>query len=790
MKQAEIAVRRIPLGVLATTAMIGICLADQESWFAAAMILGLGAGFVAIRWTKRGPVLPLFISGLICFAAYAGIHHDRISSIKAFPLTGELAKGDSIEIQGSGWIADRVDESERSTSSKLQIDSIRLNETEVSCDHRVPVWIDKSGTNLQYGQRIEFTGLLQPLERASAPDGFDPAGFYFRESGSLARLEIREGDELRLVPGRAGSKLIAVAQQLRDYLEEGLFAGLSTEQVPYAKLIAAMSLGARENTPEDLEESFRRSGTMHLFAVSGLHVGVIAGLLFGTLLLCRLPRRTAVLIVIPLVLFYAVLTGLRPSAIRAALMLSVILASFAVKEKPNLLNSLALAALLILGFDTQQLFLPGFQLSFAVLLFIALFAAPLQNWISLPWLTDPFIPKTLRTPLRRVKDQMATGLATALAVSLVSWLGSLGLLVWHFQSFAPVGVLANIFMVPLASLVVSLAAISLASFSLHGVWLSALINQVNVGLTILLTSLAQMFGSLPGAYQNSGGFSQKPSPAPDVLTLDVMSERGGSAMLLEFPKADSARQSLWMIDPGGSETYRRQMLPVLRSRGINLLDALILTHGDVQHIGETSTVLSQFRPRILFESSLPNRSPVYPAIDQIADALPIQRVVLKQGQRLRPHPNTTIRILAPTPDPEGRLADDRVLVLKLQYGDMRVLMTSDAGFETEKQLLESGVDLNSEVWIRGQHLESPSGLPAFVEAISPQLVISTSAEFPTTQIIPASLRSLLTDSGIPLLELNRTGVVTLSIQPHQIEVEPFATPERRLTIRLENFSKN
>ncbi len=789
MIRAEVAVRRTPLGVLAIAAMSGIFLADRGSWAVAGLILALGLGLIGLRWRQRGPVLVVFFSGLLCLAFFAGIHQQRLSSIKAFPLAAELAKGESIEISGSGWIADRVEEGERSASSKLQIELIQLNEVKVICDHRVPLWIDKSGTDLHYGQRIEFTGLLRPLERANAPGGFDPAAFYFRESGSLARLEIREGDALDQIPEPAGSALIAIAQRLRDHLEKGIFAGVSTDQIPYAKLIAAMSLGARENTPEDLEESFRRSGTMHLFAVSGLHVGVIAGLVFGTLLLCRVPRRTAVLIVIPLVLFYAVLTGLRPSAIRAALMLSVVLASFAVKEKPNLLNSLALAALLILGFDTQQLFLPGFQLSFAVLLFIALFAAPLQNRISLPWLTDPFVPKTLRGPIRRAKDKFVTGLAMALAVSLVSWLGSLGLLVWHFQSFAPVGVLANILMVPLASLVVSLAAISLAAFGLQGVWLSGIINQVNVGLTILLTSLAQIFGSLPGAYQNSGHFSEMNQPGADVLTLDVMSERGGSAMLLEFPEADYGRRSLWMIDPGGSETYRRQMLPLLRSRGINQLDALLLTHGDVQHIGEAATVISQFRPRVLFESSLPNRSPVYPEINQIADTLSLQRVMLEEGQRLRPHPNTTMRILAPDPDRAGRLADDRALVLKLQYGEMRILMTSDSGFETEKQLLESGTDLDSEIWIRGQHIDSPSGLPAFVEAVSPQLVISTSAEFPATQIIPASLRSLLADFNIPLLELNQTGVVTLSLRPDAIEVVPFTAPQNRLTIPNENLSK-
>ncbi|MDF1824664.1 MAG: ComEC/Rec2 family competence protein [Verrucomicrobiales bacterium] len=782
-------IRRAPLVVVAVAALLGITFADMASWPGPGLISITFAIFSLILWRKQRASATILTGGALAAAGFATLHYQRCHEINAFPLATELQKREFIEISGKGWIADRVTTGRRSVSTKLHLQTIRIRGVEVPCDHRVPVWIQEKKTGLVYGERVEFSGLLRPLDRAKAPGGFDPASFYYRESGSLARLEVRKGDLLKRLPGNAGSQTVRLAQKLRDHFEKGLFSGMKSEDLPYARLIAAMSLGARENTPEDLEEAFQRSGTMHLFAVSGLHVGVVAGIFFGGLLLCRVPRRTAVLIVIPLILFYAVLTGLRPSAMRAALMLSIVLASFTVKEQPRLLNSLALAALLLLGFDTQQLFLPGFQLSFSVLLFIALFAGPLQEKLSFPWLTDPFIPKTLRGPLKRTKDRFVTGLAMTLAVSLVSWLGSLGLLVWHFQSFAPVGVLANIFMVPLASLVVTLAVFSIACFSLHGIWISSLINQLNVGLTIFLTGLAQFFGTLPGAYQNSGSIDQNPKPASDTITLDVMGERGGSAMLLTFPERERTRRSLWMIDPGGSETYRRQMLPLLRTRAVNRLDALVLTHGDIDHIGEAPTVLSHFQPDLLFESSLPNRSPVYPEIDQLANDLAIERIVLARGQRLSPYPDATLRVLSPHREAPGRLADDRAVVLLLQFGEMSLLLTSDAGFETEKNLLNAGVDLSADVWIRGQHIETPSTLPAFVDAVSPQLVISSSADFPTTQQIPPSLRGILEEKKVPLLELNRTGVITLSLTKNGIQIDPFAEPANFIHLKTKSFPK-
>ncbi|MEM6916150.1 MAG: ComEC/Rec2 family competence protein, partial [Verrucomicrobiota bacterium] len=780
--------QRSPLFLLALSTLVGIATADRDAWILFGLLTLLGATLLFAARKRDRTMVPLVAGGLLTFLLFTHLHQRRLDAIHQFPFATELGRGTAVEVSGKGWIADRVETGDRSASTLLHIESLSLETFEIGCDHRVPVWIQKAGVDLAYGQRVTFSGILHPLESATAPGGFDPASFYFRESGSLARLEIREGDDLVRLPGNAGSRLISVAQSWRRHLEQGLLHGVSTEHIPYARLITAMSLGARENTPEDLEESFRRSGTMHLFAVSGLHVGVVAGLLLGVLLLCRVPRRTAVLIVIPLVLFYAVLTGLRPSAIRAAIMLSVILAALAVKEKPNLLNSLALAALLILGFDTQQLFLPGFQLSFAVLLFILLFAAPLQKWFSGPWLTDPFIPKTLRSPARRVKDRFVTGLSAALAVSFVSWLGSLGLLVWHFQSFAPIGVLANVLMVPLASLVVSVAVVSLGSFSLHASWLTGWLNQANVGLTVLLTTLAQFFGGLPGAYQNSGNLIEPlPPAAAEALTMHIMSERGGGAILLEIPADASPGHSRWMIDPGGTATYQRQMLPLLRSRGIDRIDALVLTHGDTEHIGKASTVITQFRPSVLFESPLPNRSPTYSEIEETARAEKMERFSLRRGLRLRPHPDLLLRVLAPDPKLPGRLADDHSLVFALEYGEMRILLTSDAGFETEKQLLTAGKDLSADIWIRGQHVDAPSGLPAFVEGVSPQVVISSSSEFPTSQKLDPSLERLLDDSEVDLFRLDETGVITLQIFLDRIEILPFRSPESNRTLVPRNF---
>src|SRR5690606_31799262 len=155
----------------------------------------------------------------------------------------------------------------RSVSTTVHLISLTIGSHEVPCDHRVPAWIQKMPESLSYGATIRFTGRLLPLEASGTPGGFDARAFYFRQSGSLARLEIREGDGLTILPGDRGSRMVGFAQRLRKDLEDALLRGVSLADEPYARLIAAMSLGARENSPEELEELFRQSGTMHLFAV-------------------------------------------------------------------------------------------------------------------------------------------------------------------------------------------------------------------------------------------------------------------------------------------------------------------------------------------------------------------------------------------------------------------------------------------------------------------------------------------------------------------------------------------
>jgi competence protein ComEC len=771
--------RKAPLLIGAVAGGIGIVLADRGLLpLALPVAAAMGGLFFPLRTRWRGLAVLLAGSG-VALGLLAVRHHTRLARIHSFPLASSLSAGNEIQIEGRGWIATLPEAGDRSVLTTVHLEHLRLGGIDLPCDHRVPCWIQKQAAELDYGTGIRFSGRILPLEGPVVPGGFDARAYYFRQSGSLGRLEIRDGDDLEILPERNGFRLVGAAFELRRRLEGALLMGVPPSQEPYARLVAAMALGAREQSPEELEESFRISGTMHLFAVSGLNVAIVAGMLTWIAAVAGIPKSRAVAVIIPVVLFYAVLTGFSPSAVRAALMASVFLAGYAIREKPRLLNSLGFAALVLLAWDSQPLFLPGFQLSFAVLLFIAVMAPWLATRIAGPFLADPFIPQSLIRPARRFVDRMSRSAAALIAVSLASWLGSVGLLAWHFESVSLIGLVANLVMVPVASLIMGLAAASLAAYGVHLTWITLLANRLNVAAAFGLASLAQGFASIPGATIHTG---RDPRPRPDreTLRLDVVGERGDGAVLLEIP-SQGPRPIRWMIDSGGDRTYSSRVLPLMRKRGVNRIDTLVLTHGDEGHLGAAPLVLNQFRPLLLLESSVENRSPSHPEIVETAARLGIRRMEVDKGYRLHLG-NTLVQVLHPSSLRPGRLADDRALVLKISHGGQQVLLTSDSGFETERFLLETGVDLRSDLWLRGQHRDGPAGLQAFVEAVRPRIVISTHSEFPASERIPETLRRFLSERGIPLFELEASGTVSAELSAEGIRVVPFSDPGKALVI--------
>lgn len=600
----------------------------------------------------------------------------------------------------------------------------------------------------QFGNQVRLFGVAERIAPPRNPGEFDMRSYLARQDVYHGLL-VRYAENGRILSHSGGNPIRRAAQQSRNWMQAALSRGLEDSPEIHA-LISGMVLGARDKTPDEIEEQFQQTGTLHLFAVSGLNVAIVAQLLWIIAIAARVPKRWAIALIIPALFFYAAITGLNTSSVRAALMGAILLGGFFVERRVLAVNSVAAAAFLILCYDTNQLFSPGFQLSFAVVLAIIVLADPLYRFLLRWWEPDPFLPRSFVGNIPRLAQRSWQAVARALSVSLAAWIGSTPLILPYFHLITPVSLLANLVVVPIAFLVLAVGLMSLlvAAFSPA---LTVILNNANWSLAWVILGSVQLFARAPASHFYLE-LPHWPNGAHTELTALDLNE--GAAVHVRTAGAH------WLFDPGGERDFKRVLRSYLRSRGVNRLDGLLLTHGDATHIGGAGAVLDAFRPRQVVDSPSPDRSIVHRRLIFQCAERSIPRKLVGAGDEVRLSPDVTARILFPLPDSRARIADDQALVVQLVLpGNSRVLLMSDSGETTERMLLAAQPDLRSDLVIKGQHHSGVSGSPEFLDAVRPQVIIATARESAENQRIKEDWAEMVKERGIKLLRQDRTGAV-------------------------------
>jgi competence protein ComEC len=284
----------------------------------------------------------------------------------------------------------------------------------------------------EFGDELKLAGIADVIAPPRNPGEFDMRSYLMRRD--IRRiLFIRYSEDGTLIRHGGGNPILRAAQRSRAWMQSALCRGL--EDAPeVTSFLSGIVLGLRHQTPEDIEEPFQQTGTLHLFAVAGLHVGIVAALLWMVAMVLRLSRKWAAALIIPLLFFYATVTGLHVSSVRAAVMTSILIGGFFFERKVFLLNSLAAAAFFLLCWNTNELFATGFQLSFAVVGAIILFADPLFGHLKRWAAPDPFLLRSLLRGPRRFMHLGLEWLCRGASVSLAAWIGSLPFILWYFFS--------------------------------------------------------------------------------------------------------------------------------------------------------------------------------------------------------------------------------------------------------------------------------------------------------------------------------------------------------------------
>lgn len=645
------------------------------------------------------------------------------------------------------------------TTFFLRLDTIEWEGRQESCAATLRA---RWKGNPQFGDRIRLKGIVEPIPPTRNPGVFDlPA--YLARRDVFQNVFARYLEDGTILQTGGGNIITRSATRAREWMRTTLSRGLEDSPDVMA-LINGMALGLRHDTPNDIEEPFQQTGTLHLFAVAGLHVGIIAQLLWLLASLLRLPRKAAAALIIPCLFFYSAVTGFHVSSVRAATMAAVLLGGIFFDRPVLALNSLAGAALLILAVDSNQLFTSGFQLSFAVVAAILLWQKGIFRHLLRPSESDPFLPRSLVSRPRRAFERVYRWIAGGISVSAAAWVGSLLLILWYFYLVTPISLLANLTVVPVAFcvLAIGLMSVIVAPFSSA---LSLVFNNANWTLSCLIFSLVQLFSQLPTGHS----YVERPHwPRGARAEITVLDAGAGAAVHLRAAGQD------WLFDAGSARDYERFLRDYLHSRGIDRLDGLLLTHGDSLHLGGAAAVLEEFKPRTVIDNGAPDRSTVHRALAKLSHP-----TIAISGNVITLSPRATARILHPAPATKAKAADDQALVVQLAIDQRyRVLLMSDSGLETERALLaQPNENLRSEILIKGQHHTGVSGSSEFLDAVQPQLIVASSRDFPARERIPDDWARAVQARGIKLWRQDETGAVRLEFLRDRWEATAFMSQE-------------
>ncbi len=650
------------------------------------------------------------------------------------------------------------------------------------------------------GRAVQVEGILKrpPSSRA---EGLFNYRIFLERQGIYYLFQTENNHDWKIVDQRK-DPIKPLSDRFRKWAQETLAKGLNPDD-PVLALLYAISLGDRERISSHLKEPFLHSGTMHLFAVSGLHVGLITGMLMVLLRTLRVPGSWCGALLIPALWFYAAVTGWQTSTIRACIMTSVILGACLLKRPPDLINSIAVSALILLIWDPRQLFQSGFQLSFTVVISIALFyQSGRRIWQDLNK-TDPYLPDPQKKNRLEVSFSNSTMryLFLNFWVSLSAWLGSLPLVAVYFHVIAVVGVFVNMLVIPLATFCL---------MACLGSWISALIvpfltetfNHSAWFWMVSIMNITKLASDFPGA----SFFVRAPDPfeiiayyfvffgsagalfyrdirfvfmimATSLLLgvicfftnfkgseLTVLSLSGGDALFYE--STEKGGGSNLLIDCGDSSDTEFMVMPFLKTKGLGFINHFLLTHGDKKHVGGAGIIVEKLHPQAIAFADVGYRSTVFR--DFIADVRtksPDSLAPMRKGDRF-----CDWEILHPTGLEPMTRADDHPLVIGKTIHGVSVLLLSDLSRRGQDVLIRNNPGLKTDILIcsvLGNHVP-PS--PMFLKRIHPKVLIISAGSHSGDQQPNRRFRLEMDRLGIPLFYTHDEGSLTLSFQKDKVSL--------------------
>lgn len=772
---------RFPLVVVMLAVAVGIVFDRYAPWsltaYVAAGVTGFGFWGVARQTHRR----ELACWGLIVgFCSAGSLHHQLVLNAPAAAELQPLLSEEPLLVRLNGTAIDRptlfVAPVPRWQGERPQQDLTRFD-VDCSAVFRDGQWrpvsgavqVDVSGAveHVDTGDFVELSGWASVLPRPRNPGQFD-ARASLQSRGLCGVLRV-ENPGLIEIRQHSQSLRSSVRRFLRTRFEQTLRQGLSADNLPIAQ---AILLGDRALLSTGTRSLFVESGTMHLLAISGLHVGIVAMFLYGLARGLRFPPRVVTLIVLGILTLYIDAADARPPMIRAFVLIAIWSFGRLLNRPSFSANSLALAALVLLGTNPTTLFDVGAQLSFLAVATI-LWSVAIGRRRHDDWNVDVAVAPdsqrardALRPNWQRWLLASLRSLRRPMAISVAIWLISAPLTAATFHVLAPIGIVLNIVLIPLtgvalcfgfSGLLIGIVSPGLAALplTLFGGLLTLVVEIVDLASRFQLGHVyvaSSPLWWLLGFYAITAAAmlltAQRRRKAPcwsgvvlwllfglvlpraeaterlGDLTCTVLSVGHGLSIIVETP---NGRVLVYDCGAAGRpESAAVTLQRALLESGITRIDGLLVSHADADHFNGAESIAGKIPiGRLLLSRHFPDADqPGTLALINAADDRGIPLEFVQQGDRLQLDDAVAMQILHPAARDEFLSDNAASIVLQLEFGGRRILLTGDLEDDGLRSLLRQP-RRDIDVLLAPHHGAIAASPPELAAWAAPRIVVAS-----------------------------------------------------------------
>jgi len=636
----------------------------------------------------------------------------------------------------------------------------------------IRVQIGEPVLDLKAGDYIQAYCWLDRFKEVTNPGQFDVAKYLARKNVFIA-ASVKSRDGIKLLKSHPKGIFTKIKARLREAATQALLGDLSLENRSRG-LLQALLLGYRRNIDNATYEAFRKTGLLHFISLSGMHLAIFVGIIWWLCKTAGLMKRARAVICIIAIGIFLLIVPPRAPTLRAAIIAIVFCISFFFRRRPSSINTLSLAAIILLLIRPTQLFEAGWQLSFTAVLGIIIFTDRIHFFIYEKITGNSWFKKIPKTkPLYRITAKPGPYVLRLFSVGFAAWLGGAGVLLYHFYTITPLTSIWTVLVFPLVSTILVLGFLKIILFfllptlsSILGflvtvlsdclIWAVKLVASFNISQILIghvsLTPVILYYNiiaftaffyfrrpilkkaictAMALAIITFLGVIKWQRTHRDNLVLTCLDVGHGQAILAQLP----GKANL-LFDAGSmhkSDIGRRIVGPFLDYSGISKIDAIIISHNDIDHINGIPEIIEHCEVKSVHANDV-----FFSTLDTWGTAEYLSNYIHEKELTIRPvgqaldfDSSANISILWPDKmvSESTELSDnDSSLVCLIEFAGRRILLCSDIEEFAQSEFLRLNPGLRADIVVVPHHGSGKVIESEFIKNLDPEILICSCSQ--------------------------------------------------------------